>query len=228
MRLLILVLALFLVQSPSHEPQIIRSLPEAAATVEPGIQPLTAQTLTEAIALGQGPEVPAEIMLPAAAFVKVHTMGQIVRNADLEQQLGVATEGPFRFSLRTPYVSAALQSADAKRKFEPVPTASASLLLALNAQKVVVQVTPGSKITNVDAIENVVIRRAGQIVRPLKASVTPEEVHNAMGMSKPSASGDFTFDFDTFAPTTAITLVLIGHTGNVEWPMSPAELALLR
>jgi hypothetical protein len=215
------------VQSQQPErPKIIGSLSTATVTGDVGILPITATRLQEAIALGQTEQPPIEAFtLPLAAFVKVRTMDAIVRDATLMERFKSYTSAPFKVSILSPYAAAVLQSSEAKRKYQPIPIID---LATLNAQKVVVHVYPGGTINTLDTIENVIVKRAGEVIRPSKVEVKPVVMQTNMGASRPSSEGRFTFDFSTFAPTTSITLVCIGQHGNWEWDMSAAELAVLR
>jgi hypothetical protein len=137
----------------------------------------------------------------------------------------LATDAPFAFMIMTPYTRAASIAVQAKRKFA---AATFPTLDALNAELVVVSVDPGSSILSVDTIENVVIKRGTDLIRPVKSSVEPTVVQNAMGLKKDTARGSFTFDFAAFAPGSAITLVLIGKGGNFEFEMTQEEVARLK
>ena len=86
----------------------------------------------------------------------------------------------------------------------------------------------GSNVTTFGVIENLIIQRKGEIVRPLKAEVRPTTVQNRMGASAPATEGEFTFDFGTFEPSSLLTFVLIGKSGNFEFSLTSAELARLR
>jgi hypothetical protein len=89
-------------------------------------------------------------------------------------------------------------------------------------------VTPGAQMGTLDTIEAVVIKRGGQILRPLKSSVTPVALSNRMGAKVESAEGVFTFPFGAFAPDQPIILVLIGKRATVEWTMMPRDLWALK
>lgn len=132
---------------------------------------------------------------------------------------------PFQVRLSTPYSLVALTYHEARRKYEtPVFTP----LDVVNATQVEVMVTPGAQMGTLDTIEAVVIKRGGQILRPLKSSVTPVALSNRMGAKVESAEGVFTFPFGAFAPDQPIILVLIGKRATVEWTMMPRDLWALK
>lgn len=189
-----------------------------------GIAPLTADGLTEAIAYGQAHPDDAVAM---ASPVRLRMKGLDVRHHLVEAQavLQRISEAPFEFFIASPFATAAMAAATASRKFEARPHLTVE---ALNARKVVIHVGPGSTFSTADAIENVVIKRDGAIIQPSQKAITLAPVQNALGASKPSANGDFTFEFEAFTPTTSITLVFIGAAGNYEWTVTPDELARLR
>jgi hypothetical protein len=49
-----------------------------------------------------------------------------------------------------------------------------------------------------------VIKRGDQMIKPLKATLTPTVIETLLGVKKASAIGVFTFDYATFAPTAAL------------------------
>jgi hypothetical protein len=91
-------------------------------------------------------------------------------------------------------------------------------------------VTPGPSFLTADAIQDVVLKRGDQIIRPLARNVAPTTVQNAMGASRTLAEGRFTFDMAAFSTSTPgpVTIVLIGQRGNFEWDMYSNELDSLR
>jgi hypothetical protein len=193
-----------------------------------GIRPLTETTLQEAVALGQNATADAvsELSTPVGVFVTVYGgIPAIVKNATLSERFKSLVDSPYNISFLTPFTRAAFAVLEAKRKYEPQPTLKAD---DLNAGKVIVHISPGGDFTRLATIENVIIKRNGEIIRPLRAAVQPKVVQNRLGASATTAEGSFTFDFSVFEPSAAITLVLIGKEGNYEWWMSTDELARLR
>ena len=77
-------------------------------------------------------------------------------------------------------------------------------------------------------IENVVVKRGVEVVRPLNTTVKPVEIRNGLGASRMVAEGDFTFPFSAFDPSSEITLVLVGKVGNVEWRVTREELSRMK
>jgi hypothetical protein len=193
-----------------------------------GIRALTEATLAEAVRLAStdaGANQVVAFGLPVAAFTNAHGMDAIVGDRALNRRFDAIIDGPYRINIVSPFIAAAMRVAEAKRKYEDPPHLS---IASLNAEKVIVNVRPGRNFTNFGVIEAMVIKRGGQIVRPLKSNVTPTVVQNRMGASAAAADGEFTFDFSTFDPSDGVVLVLIGKSGNFEWEMSAKELAQLR
>lgn len=133
---------------------------------------------------------------------------------------------PFFVTVSTPFTRTAAIALEARRTFQ---TPAFPTLDALNAERLIVTVSPGSSLITVDAIENVVVKHGDTVTKPLRAEVTPTVVQNAMGAKKESARGAFMFDFYVFDPQYGpLTLVLIGKRGNFEWEMTAQDLAQLK
>jgi hypothetical protein len=222
----------------------------AAGAQTQGIQPLTPATATEAIAdglLGSSTISNSPVaMRQRAVGRQLSTMVEadpraapvgcphipcapvltgrdlLMARAALERQLW--DRPPFPFTIVTPYYIVSAIARDAART-STTPTYPA--LDTLNAGRVAIHVAASDHLGD-DVIANVIIRRDGQTLKPLKASVTPERLTNGFGATWASASGVFVFDFATFAPDLPIVIVLIGRTKNYEWTMSPDELGQLK
>jgi hypothetical protein len=98
----------------------------------------------------------------------------------------------------------------------------------INAERVAIVVSPGSKMDSVDSIEQVVILRGGQTHRPTKADVVPTTLQNRMGATVEATKGAFYFPVELFNPDMPITVVLVGKKGNLEWTMPQDELRMLK
>ena len=227
-------------QSPAAPPLITR-LPDSTISGLIGIQPLNSATLEEAIRLGSEKETGDVISrgLLVVAYDRAFP-GGLPRTPDemqrVQDRAGVGKVPPeflavwlgnipFTVFMESPFVRAASQVSEARRKYQPQPVLNVGVL---NASKVTVVVTPGRDFRNADAIENVVIKRGTDILRPTATTVTPTVVSNAMGASRELTQGRFTFDFATFATDAPITIVLIGRTANTEIPVPVDVLKQLR
>jgi len=98
----------------------------------------------------------------------------------------------------------------------------------LNSQQIVLHIGPSASFADADAIENVVLKRGADIVRPINRQVTPVDIRNAFSATRTVSEGDFTFPFSAFDPPTGVTIVMIGRTGNFEWALATAELARMK
>jgi hypothetical protein len=228
-------------QQPSPGPQLITRLPESTITGLVGIQPLTSGTLEEAIHLGSEKETGDVISrgLLVVAYDRAFP-GGLPRTPDemqrAQDRAGVGKVPPefvavwlgnipFSVFIESPFVRAASQVSEARRKYQPQPVLNVGVL---NASKVTVVVSPGRDFTKADAIENVVIKRGTDILRPTATTLTPTVISNAMGASRELSQGRFTFDFPAFATDAPITMVLIGRTANTEIPVPVDVLKQLR
>ena len=85
----------------------------------------------------------------------------------------------------------------------------------MNADGVVVSVTPGEDFTRADAIDDVVLKRAdGQVVHPFRRDVQPVEIVSRSGATRPVSQGAFYFRLDDVE--LPVTVVCVGHFGNFE------------
>lgn len=219
--LLTLLLAFCLLAATGSQQPLITTLPTSDIVL--GIRPLTSQTLAEAIAAGQNGSPTNSLTDPITILTEVRA--RATKRPAADPRFAAYHDAPFRFLIISPYVTAMIAAAEAKRKYEPTPTLSAD---GLNADHVVISVRPGELLATADSIENVLIKRNGQIVRPLTQRITPMTISNALGASEASAQGDFRFDFGVFAPDAPITIVMIGARANLEFTFKPDELAQLK
>jgi hypothetical protein len=188
-----------------------RCLQAAPTAPQVGVQPLT-PTMGNAAAAITGYEI---VSSPFTIALKTRALQD---SSVLERM----KDAPFFVNISTPFTRVAVIAVEARRTFTAPVYPS---LDTLNAGRVQVQVSPGSSMTTVDAIQNVVIKRRGQIIQPIQATVSPTVVQNSFGAKRTSAEGVFVFDFETFDPSKGpITLVMIGAGGNFEWEMTPDDL----
>jgi hypothetical protein len=200
----------------------------SGGTTETGIRPLTAATLAEAIQAAQSQDASHKLMVyssPLGVLMKMSSGPGVGFNPEVYKRVEALYEAPYSLIVRSPYVTAMIAVSEAKRRFIDLPALSVD---TLNDAKVVVDVGPGRNFTRVGTIEDVVVRRNGEIVRPIKSDVKPTKVQNRMGATAHSSEGSFTFPFEVFEPSLDLTFVLIGKEGNFEIHMTQAELRLLR
>ncbi len=193
-----------------------RCLQKAPAGPGRGAQPLTATTFAAAQA-AQPTDVPN--MSP-------FTLALLDRALTDPTVLPKLKDAPFFVNITTPFSRAAMIAIEARRTFKDPVFPS---LEALNANKLLVDVSPGSSLFTVGTIENVIIKHGDKVSKPLRAEIAPTVVQNAHGAKKATAEGTFMFDFYVFDPQYGpLTLVLIGEGGNFEWEMTANDLAQLK
>lgn len=141
------------------------------------------------------------------------------------QIIAAHKRAPFRFYLHTPFSRAVGAYQEAARKFQPTPTLTPD---ELNAGLVVVSVEPSDDLSRADSIENVVVKRGSDIIRPAKSDVTPATFKNRLGAEFRFNTGRFTFPIETFDPAVPTTIVMVGTGGNFEWTVQPHVLNQLR
>lgn len=191
----------------------------------PGIQPLDADTLRQALNYGEtkGPLQNHPWLMRANEYKTMNPATMTVEDAGRFAKL--MDPMPFNFFISSPYSYATLMGADAKRRYDAPPSLIPE---QLNARQVIVHVGPSDGFSEADAVENVVIKRGRGVIQPVEKRVSPLEIRNRLGGSRTVSEGDFSFPFSAFDPSAPITLVVIGTRGNVEWPMTPTELARLK
>ncbi len=190
------------------------------APVGPGIRPLTAESLKEALSMTEADVSKVSMPLLVKLVAAEHDPATMLYSA-----MTLAKDAPFGVELLTPFSRAAMAAAQARRKFATPRSAN---LAALNSGGVVVNVTAGSSFLTADAVEGMVIRRGDQVIKPLTSRIQPAVIGNRMGAKSPSAVGVFTFPMNAFAPTSPLTIVIVGNLRNFEIPMTTVELGMLR
>jgi hypothetical protein len=203
------------------DPRSSKAGATAASESQRGILPLDSASFEEA-KKGARPDATNDpIMLVFLSRSKAQTKPDVEFSALLSR----GADAPFTLVVASPFVRVITIVEESKRKFLEPKFPS---LDELNADKVQIIVTPGGSMLTVDTIENVIIKRGDEIIRPLRAVIEPTVVQNNAGAKKDSAGGLFTFDYSAFEPTMPITLVLIGKRANFEWTLRTDEVAQLR
>lgn len=134
-------------------------------------------------------------------------------------------DAPFTVTLSSPWIRAAMVASEARRRFLPIPQLS---IQSFNDEGLIIEVSPGRSLVNADLIENVVVKRTDQIVRPLSAEITPTIITNALGAKREVARGRFRFPMEALGQETPIEIVCVGRRGNFTVHLSRLELSWLR
>ena len=137
----------------------------------------------------------------------------------------IANEFPYALAITTPFSRGVALLREAKRKYLPIPNLSSD---TLNAEGVVIVVSPSANFLKAESIERVVLKRGADIVMPSSAAIVPATISNAAGASRTVNGGAFSFPIDAFAPTEHVSVVLIGPARNQEWTLNRRELEALR
>ena len=188
----------------------------------PTFRPLTDDTLKAAIAEAQDSKAPMDFAIfRASRQVFRNTEGESV---SLDAFLAMMERAPFYVTILTPYQRVLFMASDATRRFAepPAPTAA-----AVNAEGVVFHVSEGGNFPAADVIEDLVLKQGERVIRALKKDVTPTVVQNGAGASKPSASGDFYFSFDSI-PAPPFQVVCIGKSGNYVQTVLDDDVAYIK
>lgn len=163
-----------------------------------GIHPLTEETLAEALAIEQTSQVPSSVFTGSL---------------------------PWNLYLRTPYVTAALQAADAKRRYLPTPKLT---LKDIDNTHVTIQVDTSDSFINAESVARIVLKRNGEIVQPTSQSLAPRTIQNGMGATRIINQGRFSFAIECFDASQPLTIVIVGEQHTLEIPMSTSMLRQYR
>jgi hypothetical protein len=123
---------------------------------------------------------------------------------------GICRNSDFAIAMYTPYKAVAYEvwAAVSQKKAAPTPSYPAA-----QQTRVTVGVTPVRGSTN--AFSDLVLRRGGRTITAVARSVN-------------AGDSRFTFDFPAFAPTTSVTLDLVGKTRTVSCVIDASVLAQFR
>ncbi len=123
---------------------------------------------------------------------------------------GLCKNDDFALALYSGYKQVAYEVWTAVRKKQPAPQPNYQ---AAQRTRVTVGITPvkGSK----NAFADLVLKRGGKPVAPVDRSVT-------------GGGGRFTFDYPAWAPTSAVTLELVGKASTVSCVIEPSVLQQFR
>jgi hypothetical protein len=123
---------------------------------------------------------------------------------------GLCKNDDFTLTFYSGYKQVAYEVWTAVRKKKPAPQPSYQ---AAQRTRVTVGVTPapGSK----NALTDLAVKRGGKPVQPTVRTLS-------------GGSGNFTFDYPAWAPTTSVTLEMIGKTRTISCVISPEVLRQFR
>ena len=97
-----------------------------------------------------------------------------------------------------------------------------------NAWGVGIYVYPSEDPDHADAIQRVLIRRAGEVIEPATTTIAPVTFTSPAGVTKQLSKGFFAFPKDVFSPACDITIILIGSAGEVNCTFDRRKLSVLR
>ena len=120
---------------------------------------------------------------------------------------------PFTVIVAAPYMRALFTALEAKRRYTNPPPMRAA---ALNADGIVVSVSPGEDFARADAIEDVVLMHfEGQIIHPARRDIREVTIQNRQGATRTLSEGAFYFTLEAFE-SLPVSVICIGRTGNLE------------
>jgi hypothetical protein len=132
---------------------------------------------------------------------------------------------PFTIAVWTPFSKAACASQDFGTDERPERPLR---LAALNAEMIVLRVTPNDKPDVADVVEGAVVKRAGAVIEPIESYLEPFFVRYQDGTERELVDGHFRFSFDAFRPGDDLTIVVTGKARAYEWVIPASELAAPR
>jgi hypothetical protein len=198
-----------------------------SSTRPAGIKPIDANTLAQAIADGEagggsGAYLPFEMRASDAGRAKAPG-ARVPPNADV--LFGALSQPPpFYFSVSTPYSATVALAKQAMERYEGRPTVTAE---EMNEMQVLVFVGPPDDLARTDSVKAAYLKRGTQTIQPLYQELTAVQVP-IDGQTRSVRTGDFTFPFAAFEPTSDIVLVMVGERGTYEWTITADELGRMR
>jgi len=138
-----------------------------------------------------------------------------------ERALQAMEKAPFFVYLLTPYVRAAVTSAEARRRYDPPLNLNAD---TLNGDGIIVSITTPDNFIKAESIESVVLSLADNtIIRPFKTALERRTVSNALGASKTVTVGAFHFRFTDF-DKLPLTLICVGAATTERYTVGDLDL----
>jgi hypothetical protein len=127
--------------------------------------------------------------------------------------------------LITPFSRVAVAALEAQRDGRPLGRMGAA---TVNRWGVAISVSPAPHTSNPPTITRVEIRREGQTIHPVKATVGPITTSRSDGSTGQSMRGLFTFSPEAFEPSTTVLVAITGSSGETICPLDTTRLAGLR
>jgi len=133
--------------------------------------------------------------------------------------------GPFTVRMVTPFsrVAEAVVEAEAGRK--PLGRMGPA---AVNRWGIGLSVYPAQGSVAADSIRQVFIRKDGQLVQPIGATVGPITRQASDGTTQSMTRGFFAFTASAFDGSSAVTIILVGSAGETSCTLDRARLGTLR
>ena len=136
-----------------------------------------------------------------------------------------ASNRRYAVRLATPYSRIAFSAYEAQRTHRQARPPSRG---AANHWGVGLFVSPSNDPQQADSIEKVFIRRGSEIIQPATITLAPVVVTRGNGSQVRLSKGFFAFPMDAFRPTSDITLVFVGPSGEMTCGLDQGKLSALR
>lgn len=179
-----------------------------------GIQPLTEHSFEAARQVDKVDPLP---------YLPVYLrLSNLTKEQSLMEYVAV-NQYPWTVHLQTPYLRVALPVAESKRKYLPVPPMQLS---EIDNTHVTVSVQAVDDWRLATDVENAVLIR-GVGTNPIQATskrLQAHEYRNAMGAVRTIMDGEFDFSIEAFAPTSAVTIVIVGGAHRIAITLTPDML----
>jgi len=130
--------------------------------------------------------------------------------------------GRFSSYIATPFSRVAASVFDALKAGLPVRPMGQN---EANGWGLGIYVMPGPNQRLADSIQKVLIRRGEELIEPLTTTIAPAVYR---GGNPPLLKGFFTFPMNALAPSSSVTVVLIGASGTTNCSFDQRQLETLR
>jgi hypothetical protein len=136
-------------------------------------------------------------------------------------------EGNAHYSLRliTPFSRVAEAAFDSQQTGKPLGRMGPA---TVNRWGIALSVAPAERSESAAAIKSVEIQRGRILIQPTRSTVGPFTIEVADGSARQLARGFFVFPASAFEPTSDITIVLAGSTGEESCAVNRERLRTLQ
>ena len=140
-------------------------------------------------------------------------------------QLCPSSDAPYAAWVATPFsrvASSVFESVQRRQRPRPMDAGAATLW------GVGLYVLPPDDVRRAGSIKRVFLRREGKIIEARTSTLAPVTIAGSDGAGREVSKGFFSFPIDAFAPTSDLTVVFVGASGETTCTLDRERLQALR